>query len=591
MTPGLFSLRHWLTCGVLLLCTLLGAAAHAGAPGPAPLRLEDSQPSVAAWAALRMLSDPEQKLSLQEVLPLSHLFVAPTTATGTLGMQHTNVWLHLPLAVSPQGDGLWVLDIDYPVLNHIEIYLTQGQRVVKHMQQGNLEPYAQRLIQGRAHSFGLQLRPGETYDVYLRVANTGTMILPMTLNKPSAFHARALQEQMLQGLLTGLAVCLLVYSLTQWLTLRDPLYAKYAILVCGSLLFSLLHFGIGSQYVWRGNLWAEIHMGGLSALIASTGSFLFNEQALAGPDLKPWLRRLMKIGAGITAASAVLYALDAIDVFTVTAIVSTIGLTPPLLASPGAISRARRGDSVGLYFLLAWLTYFVSTFILIEVIKGRVDATFWTLHAFQIGATIDMLIFMRVLGLRTKALHAAVHHATQERDRLRSLVDTDPLTELPNSRGLHAAVESAIQLARADEMVAVYVLDLDGFKQINDQYGHDVGDELLIAVARRLKANVRGTDVISRLGGDEFVVMSCRLHSEQQAREIGEKLLKAFDDPFALAQHTCRIGLTAGYALAPQDGLNAITLLKCADAAMYEGKSAGKHCVRRSHVSAAPTAS
>lgn len=140
-------------------------------------------------------------------------------------------------------------------------------------------------------------------------------------------------------------------------------------------------------------------------------------------------------------------------------------------------------------------------------------------------------------------------------------------------------------------MVAVYVLDLDGFKQINDLYGHDVGDELLIAVARRLKANVRGTDVISRLGGDEFVVMSCRLHSEQQAREIGEKLLKAFDDPFALTQHTCRIGLTAGYALAPQDGLNAITLLKCADAAMYEGKSAGKHCVRRGTVPAmAPSA-
>lgn len=315
MKSGPLIFRHWLTCGAPLLCSLLGTAVHAGAPGPARLRL---------------------------------------------------------------GDGPWVLDIDYPVLNHIEVYLTQGQRIIKHMQQGNLEPYAQRLIQGRTHSFGLQLKPGETYDVYLRVANTATMVLPMTLNKPSVFHARALQEQMLQGLLNGLAACLLVYSLTQWLTLRDPLYAKYAILVCGSLLFSLLHFGIGSQYVWRGNVWAEVHMGGLSALIASTGSFLFNEQALAGPDLKPWLRRLMKIGAGITSASAVLYALDVIDIYTVTAIVSTIGLAPPLLASPGAISRARRGDSVGIYFLLAWATYFVTTFILIKVIKGRVDANFWT---------------------------------------------------------------------------------------------------------------------------------------------------------------------------------------------------------------------
>ena len=578
---------RWLVTQLLQACVLLGVMAGASAQ-TAVVHLDDKLGSAPVWPALRVLADPGQTLGLQEVMNRNDQFEAPTTAYGTLGMAHHHVWLHIPLTVAPSGDGLWVLDIDYPVLNHIEMYLTQGTQVVKRMQQGNLEPYENRAIQGRAHSFGLQLKPGNSYDLYLRITNTGTMILPITLSKPNTYHARALQEQMLQGLLTGLALCLLVYSLAQWLTLREPLYAKYALLVTGSLLFSLLHFGIGSQYVWGGNAWAEIHMGGLSALIASTGSFLFNEQALAGPDLRPWQRRLMKVGAGITALSAVLYAFNLIDVFAVTAIVSTIGLAPPLLAGPGAIARARRGDSVGIYFLVAWATYFVSTFILIQVIKGRVDANFWTMHAFQIGATIDMLIFMRVLGLRTKALHIAVQHATLEQDRLRSLVHTDPLTGLPNRRGLHAAVESAIQLARAEEMVAVYVLDLDGFKQINDQYGHDTGDELLVAVAQRLQSNVRSSDVISRLGGDEFVVMSCGLHSDQQARDIGEKLLKAFDSPFDLAGQRCHIGLTAGYALAPHDGRNAIALIKCADAAMYEGKNAGKHCVRRGSVSASP---
>ena len=578
---------RWLVTQLLQACVLLGVMAGASAQ-TAVVHLDDKLGSAPVWHALRVLADPGQTLGLQEVMNRNDQFEAPTTAYGTLGMAHHHVWLHIPLTVAPSGDGLWVLDIDYPVLNHIEMYLTQGTQVVKRMQQGNLEPYENRAIQGRAHSFGLQLKPGNSYDLYLRITNTGTMILPITLSKPNTYHARALQEQMLQGLLTGLALCLLVYSLAQWLTLREPLYAKYALLVTGSLLFSLLHFGIGSQYVWSGNLWAEVHMGGLSALIAATGSFLFNEQALAGPDLKQWQRRLMKVGAGITAVSAVLYAFDLIDIYAVTAIVSTVGLAPPLLAGPGAVARARRGDSVGIYFLLAWATYFISTFVLIQVIKGRVDANFWTMHAFQIGATLDMLIFMRVLGLRTKALHTAVQHATRERDNLRSLVHTDPLTELPNRRGLHTAVEAAIQGAHADDMVAVYVLDLDGFKQINDQYGHDVGDELLVAVARRLQANVRSTDVVSRLGGDEFVVMSCHLHSAQQAHDIGEKLLEAFAAPFALAQHSCRIGLTAGYALAPQDGMNAIALLKCADAAMYEGKSAGKHCVRRGSLPVAP---
>ncbi|WP_210542146.1 diguanylate cyclase [Rhodoferax sp. PAMC 29310] len=407
------------------------------------------------------------------------------------------------------------------------------------------------------------------------------MILPITLSKPSEFHAKALQEQMLQGVLTGLALCLLLYSLAQWVSLGEHLFAKYAILVSGSLMFSLLQFGVGAQYVWPGNIWMEIHAGGLSALIASTGSFLFIEQALTGPDTKPWFSRLMKTGAVLTLFFALCYAFDLIDIRVVTAIVSTLGLAPALLGMPGAIARARRGDSVGGYFLLAWAVYFATTALLIEVIKGRVGVNFWTLHSFQFGATIDMLVFMRVLGLRTKALKAAVHHAIRERDSLHSLAHTDPLTDLPNRRGLNTAMTNAIKRVKPDHLVAIYMMDLDGFKQVNDRYGHEVGDELLVAVAARLRATVRSSDVIARLGGDEFVVMSSGLNSIQQAWERGEKLLMAFNDPFALSTQTCHIGLTVGYALSPQDGANAIDLLRQADAAMYQGKKDGKHCVRR----------
>lgn len=174
-----------------------------------------------------------------------------------------------------------------------------------------------------------------------------------------------------------------------------------------------------------------------------------------------------------------------------------------------------------------------------------------------------------------------MQHARRERDSLHSLAHTDPLTGLPNRRDLNASMAEAIRHAKPDRIVAVYMLDLDGFKQVNDQHGHNVGDELLIAVAARLQATVRESDVISRLGGDEFVVMSIGLNSAQQAMELGEKLLRAFNDPFALSAHTCRIGLTIGYALAPLDGRDAVSLLKRADAAMYAGKNEGKHCVRR----------
>ena len=547
--------------------------------------LDDQTPMVQTWPAVTILADPQKNLEIAEVLKLKNTFEIPKTAYATLGIRTDAVWLRIPFSVSPESSGLWVFDAEYPVINSLDIYLVANNIVIEKKTLGNLQPQLSRPMNSRTLSFGLRLKPGTNYELFVRVENTGAMILPITLSKISAFHAKALEEQMLQGLLTGLALCLLVYSLAQWITLKEHLFVKYAILIFGGLLFTLLQFGVGSQYVWHGNPWMELHAGGLAALTAATGSFLFIEQALSGPDMKPWLSRLMKIGAGITTFFAICFSLDWINVGTVTVIVGTIGLTPALLGMPTALIKARRGESIGIYFLIAWVIYFITTAIAVEVIKGHIGSNFWSMHSFQFGATIDMLAFMRVLGLRTKALQTAVAHARNERDNMHSLAHSDPLTGLPNRRSLNMAISEAVKHARSEKILAVYMLDLDGFKQVNDQFGHDVGDELLIAVAARLRNNLRETDIVSRLGGDEFVVMSTGLYSPNEAQELGEKLLKAFNYAFVLSEQTCRVGLTIGFALAPMDGHDGNSLLKRADAAMYAGKQGGKNCARRGEAS------
>lgn len=127
----------------------------------------------------------------------------------------------------------------------------------------------------------------------------------------------------------------------------------------------------------------------------------------------------------------------------------------------------------------------------------------------------------------------------------------------------------------------VYLLDLDGFKAINDRLGHDAGDELLIGVAQRLQSLLRSGDTVARLGGDEFVVVASGLSDDGNAQALGHKLLENFKLPFTAAGEQCSVGLTIGYALAPLDGQDAQTLLKRADTAMYAGKNAGRHCLRR----------
>jgi diguanylate cyclase (GGDEF)-like protein len=552
----------------LLIALSLPLTARAGDA----LRLDDRRASLQAWPTVSVLPEGDQVLTVEQVLQRLDRFSPPQGAFATLGLHKDAVWLRIPLDVPADAAGRWVLDIDYPPLNRIDVHVIRDGQVLQRAQLGNLQPYSKRPVGSRSHALGLELKPGARSELLLRVQTSGGMIVPITLNRAAPFHARAMGEQMLQGLLAGLGLCLLLYSLAQWLSLREPLFAKYALLISGSLLFSVFQFGIGAQYLWTDNIWVELHAGGLTALIAACGSFLFIEQALVEPGGQRWFSRLMKGGAALTLLFAIVFALDLIDTHIVTAVVGSLGLAPALLGLPGAIRRQRRGDSIGGYFLVAWAAYFLFTAITVAVIKGQIGVSGWTMHSFQIGATLDMLIFMRVLGLRTVAIKVAARQAASERDLLHALAHTDALTGLANRRGLMVALEAALDGCAPERSVGVFLLDLNGFKQVNDSLGHEVGDELLIAVGRRLQARLHAGDLVARLGGDEFIVMCTGLQRAEQAQDLARRLREAFETPFHVGEHRCRVGLTIGHALAPRDGRDAAELIRRADAAMYRGK-------------------
>lgn len=561
--------------GVLALLALLAA------PSLHAVELRDDLPSLPLWPAASVLIDETGQRSLSDLLAQPALLGPPPGSHGTLGVLKHPAWLRVPLQVAPDSDEQWVLDIDYPVLQRIEVYLVASGRTVQQETLGSQLPYAMRPLLARSHAVALRVAAGERYELFLRIQTRGAMVLPLTLNKPRALVEREMGKQLLQGMLTGLALCLILYSVAQWMHLREALFLQYAVLIIGSLLFSLHLFGTGSQYLWRDNAWIEAHAAGLSALMAATGSFLFISQALWGHRPRSGLLRAMRAGAVACVVLAVLYALDLLTTAQIAGIVTVLGPLPALMGLPGAVQRTRRGDPIGSSLLLAWLVYFVATTVVIGVIRGWVPVNFWTLNSFQLGATLDMLLFMRVLGLRTKALRNDALAASRERDALHSLAHTDPLTGLPNRRGLGRALEAALSTCTAHQLLAVYVMDLDGFKPVNDSHGHDMGDDLLVAVAQRLRGQVRHSDLVARLGGDEFVIMTPRLQNTQQAQELGDKLLQAFREPFSLGGLQVQVGLTIGYAIAPLDSRDGRTLLKQADAAMYSGKQSGKFCVRR----------
>jgi diguanylate cyclase (GGDEF)-like protein/PAS domain S-box-containing protein len=162
-------------------------------------------------------------------------------------------------------------------------------------------------------------------------------------------------------------------------------------------------------------------------------------------------------------------------------------------------------------------------------------------------------------------------------ERMAHLAHYDPLTDLPNRVLLQDRAQQAIMQARRDgNTLAVMYLDLDGFKAVNDRLGHDVGDELLVRFAQRLKAAVRASDTVCRQGGDEFVVLLPGLDNAQAACGVARKILASCDVPVELAGETLHIGLSGGIALYPQHGDTFDALSRHADGAMYAAKRGGR---------------
>ena len=163
--------------------------------------------------------------------------------------------------------------------------------------------------------------------------------------------------------------------------------------------------------------------------------------------------------------------------------------------------------------------------------------------------------------------------------QIRHLAYYDNLTGLASRTYYHERIESLIKTAgRRNEQFAFLFLDLDDFKEINDRFGHHIGDQFLNAIAHRLKFIAREIDFIARLGGDEFCIIIDSIVDDNDVIEVANRCLQKINQPLLLDQHQIIPKVSIGIAVFPRDGLNESELLKAADTAMYSAKQAGKQC-------------
>jgi diguanylate cyclase (GGDEF)-like protein len=601
---------------LLLMVSGLAAANHQA------LTLEHTRDSYPLAGALMVLEDPQQTMTISEVVQASAAVrFRPALQDHAkvdlnLGYSRSAWWFALPFSVAANAPAHWLLEIGYPSLDRVEVYVPQAGGGYSRQVAGDLQPFAERPYPHRNLVFPLALTPGASQTVYLRVTSAGNLTLPVTLWQPEALTRSDQRSYTLLSLYYGMLLALGLYNLLLYLAIRDTTFLAYvAFTLCMAIGQASMN-GFGNQFIWPDwPAWGNI---ALPSGMAATGFFgaIFTRLFLGTHRRAPLLDRCILGCTGLFAFAAISPLLLSYQFAAI--LVSMLGIMFSAVAVAGGLHCLRRNYPGARYFLLAWTLLLLGVAVLAMRNMGWVPTTTLTLHSMQIGSALELLLLSFALAdrinvmrrekdLATKAALTAKNemvetlrlseHALESRviDRTRTLEEVnsrlrdkerelehlarhDALTGLANRLFLNDRIERAVARARrTGNSVALLMIDLDGFKQVNDAHGHAVGDELLVIIANRLRESVRETDTVARLGGDEFVVLLEDTKHPEGTSQIVDKLIAAVRMPALLDAGAIVVSASIGIACTPQHTGDADDLLERADAAMYTAKAAGRN--------------
>ncbi len=242
----------------------------------------------------------------------------------------------------------------------------------------------------------------------------------------------------------------------------------------------------------------------------------------------------------------------------------------PLIAAMLGGTRLSVVWTVMMIMSLLVLFYLVKTGYQFEqIIINENFSTAWIIILLAVGVVISSVV--TIYAALNRSLRKVL---SKKNELLEFLASHDPLTKLPNRRNFYHHLDIASKRARRyEQRFGLLMIDLNGFKGINDTYGHRAGDLLLLNIATRLRLSVRQTDMIARIGGDEFVIILDNIDSEEQVGAVAKKLFKKIEKPMLLQQATVELKASIGAAIYPDHGCDLQSLQEKADKAMYVSKS------------------
>ncbi len=578
---------------------------------PTVLTLDGSEPGISLQPYAYYLRDPQGTLNIDDVRARAADF-RPARERRDLNFSYTrdHVWLRIDIQSAAKEPRTWILEMRYASLDRVSLFNIGADGIIQ-QHAGDTLPYQQRSIGHRNPVFEIVLAPGEKRSLYLLAHSEGSLTLDNQLWNTAAFHEQSQMTYVLLAIYFGMLLALASYNLMLFAVLGERSFVLYVCFVISFGIGVLAINGLGAQYLWPnlGEIGNRILPFFLS--LSATIGILFAQSFLDTARRAEGLNRFLSIWAWV-AMTATLITLVA-DGQRALQLMSVIGLFTTLVLFVTGILCAMRRIPGSLIFVCAWLMLLTGGMLLALRNFSVIPSNFFTVNAMQIGSAMEMLLLSLGLAARfnelkrlkesaqrqalksqkqvlvsllqqEKILEQRVTERTealaQANARLELLAMQDPLTGLANRTALTQHLQQAMpRTERRNELLALVLIDLDSFKAINDELGHDTGDQVLEQVAARLSGCARETDLVARLGGDEFILISEGIVDQGDALMLGERLLDALSLPINLSDGSISIGASIGISLTDGVQPDIETLMRHADQAMYQRKRSGRNGV------------
>lgn len=585
---------------------------------------------------LKVLHDAEGRWSADQVRVFpSQRWSRNRDASNNFGYSGGAYWLSLRIQNDQATPRTRILSLDYHLLDRIELHWLQEGEPQQTLLAGDRVQESESL-QDRLFAFSLTFPAHSENRLLLRLSSRYAILAPLTLSTPNAYKEHEASERLLLGICFGILGLIFAYNLIVYGLSRQRVYLYYGLVCGGQIVLQLFVSGVGQRYVW--SAWAE-HQYWVLVSVAAVLPWvitLFMEELLDMrrelPRLMPWLR-----GAAIV-TGVVLAIYNATNWWWLGYCWITVLVAFALVFAYGVAKLIRRDHLVALQASYGWFLFLGGLLLHLGKEAGVLINNEIMAHALLLGMVAEVVCFSVVLALkvshekrergrlmeqnlelaqqvsremqskmeaqeqlleieqrskdeleylvaqRTDELNETLAALRSANERLQHLNETDPLTGASNRRYLSEHLSQEYRRARREQRyLSVIVLDIDHFKTINDNFGHQAGDECLCAVTRICESRIRRPpDFLVRYGGEEFVVVLPETPPEgawtvaealrSQVAEKPVRTSKGVEIPVTIS-----LGITSSRCLEDMDPQY---LIDRADQALYQAKQDGRNQVK-----------